>query len=182
MHKARNVEFPPHLHPDGPFLVPITSSIWQPIKICSLCYDHYDEYDLFDHSTNITRSTIIRPAESQQNFRQNKYVEEADEMSTVAGTTVGTPQAKFDANRGDTLAGADPPQNVLQSQRGTEIAMAGFGTKNAEIRAERAVNDEVATEAASDESKDVVRHHSMGSFVSADDLGDLGKLYPNHSN
>ena len=80
-HEVKNAELPPHLYPDGPFLVPVSTSIWQPIKICRLCYEFYDKYDLFNHNTNITRSTIIRPTESSQNFRQKKYVGEIGNVS-----------------------------------------------------------------------------------------------------
>ena len=66
----RKAKLPPHLQPDGPFLMPITSSIWQPIKICRLCYDFYDKFDLFNHNTRITRSTIIKPAVSHENLRK----------------------------------------------------------------------------------------------------------------
>lgn len=86
-HPVRHAELPPHLA-DGPFLVPVTTSIWHPIKICRLCFDFYDKFDLFDHNTRITRSTIIRPSGPPADFLQTKYVEDVDELSTKGGTQI----------------------------------------------------------------------------------------------
>ena len=78
-------ELPPHLA-DGPFLVPLSTSIWQPIKMCRLCYDYYDDFGLFNHNASITRSTIIRPVVAPADIRKTKYVEDVDEVSTKQGT------------------------------------------------------------------------------------------------
>lgn len=103
-HPVLNVSLPPHLKKDGPFLIPITDSIWEPIKVCRLCYHFYNKFNLFDDDTTITRGTchtffkssfdfysfffsisvgtVIRPAETTRNYRQTKYIDETYDKDT----------------------------------------------------------------------------------------------------
>ena len=92
--------------------MPVTTSIWHPIKICSLCFDFYNDFGLFDHNTRITRSTIIRPSGAPAEIRQNKYVEDVDEKSTKGGTPI---PPSDDRKSGESLDEKSDPNPVIES-------------------------------------------------------------------
>jgi hypothetical protein len=105
-HPVRYAGLPPHLATDGPFLVPVTQSIWDSIKICRLCYEFYEPFGLFDDNAEIKRNTIIRPAETTKNFKMNRFVD--DTGSTPGGTPAPKDKEVDDAKRGDILGGNGP--------------------------------------------------------------------------
>jgi hypothetical protein len=81
-HPVLKARLPAHLKKDGPFLIPITESIWEPIKVCRHCHNFYNNYGLFDVDNKISRGTVIRPAESARNYRQTKYIDDKNKNST----------------------------------------------------------------------------------------------------
>jgi hypothetical protein len=79
-HHIMNADLPKHLEKDGPFLIPITQSIWEPIKVCRLCHDFYASHGMFYDGAKITKGTVIRPAETSKNFRQTQYLDKNGQL------------------------------------------------------------------------------------------------------
>lgn len=135
-HSILKMKLPKHLEKDGPFLVPVTESIWNPIKVCRLCHDFYGEHGLFDDDAKITRGTVVRPAESVKNYRQSQFLH--------TGSTMGDGGKP---NRDNSVASKNDSENgehVSESKNGNGV-VAGKTKDHSVIKKKEARLDSIDT-------------------------------------
>ena len=135
-HSILKMKLPKHLEKDGPFLVPVTESIWNPIKVCRLCHDFYGEHGLFDDDAKITRGTVVRPAESVKNYRQSQFLH--------TGSTMGDGGKPNRDNSVDSKNDSKKGEHVSESKNGSGV-VAGKTKDHSVIKKKEARLDSIDT-------------------------------------
>ncbi len=93
-------------------------------------------------------------------------------MSTAGGTPSGTPKSRLHGGNANTM-----------HDKLAVNALVGFGVKKRDLTTvSSSVKTEEVTSSAENNVSNAGHQHSIGSYVSVDELGDLGKLYQSPDN
>ena len=122
-HPVMKAPLPDHLKKDGPFLVPVAESIWEPLKVCRRCHEFYGKYDLFDDGGKISRGTVIRPAVTSDAYRQTKYLNRKGSKGGGMGDGSGSVTSTTTGGVGVSPAGATSSETTTPlSGNGSDVA------------------------------------------------------------